>query len=86
MKEGNKKVIIEKTVDTIVESVIFEYEEGAKKASIDMDVETLTLNEDFKKSNSENSIDAVSTEDAKKAISENVEALHTEDDPKYAIS
>ena len=33
-----------------------------------------------------NNIDAVSTEDAKKASSENMEAMCTEDDTKYEIS
>ena len=48
-------------------------------------MEELLLEEDANKSNSENNIYAVSTEDAKKEISENVEALRTEDDYKYAI-
>ena len=33
-----------------------------------------------------NNIDAVSTEDAKKASSENMEAMRTEDDSKYTSS
>ena len=48
-----------------------------------MDVQELTLEEDNQKQNSENNIDSVSTEDAKKAISENVETIRTEDDSKY---
>ena len=41
-------------------------------------MEALPLEEDSEKSNNENNIDAVSTEDAKKAIIENVEALTLE--------
>ena len=44
------------------------------------------MEEHSENSNSENTIDAVSTEDANKEISEKLEALHTEDDSKYAIS
>ena len=57
----------------------YEDEEGAKKASSEMDLEALTLEKDIKKSNCENNIDVVSTEDAKKASSEmDVKALRLE--------
>ena len=49
-----------------------------------MDLEALTLEKDIEKSNCENNIDVVSTEDTKKASSENVEAMHTEYVSKYA--
>ena len=51
-----------------------------------MDVKALPLEEDAKKSNSNNNIDLVSTEDINNARSENLEALRTEDDIKYASS
>ena len=41
--EGDKKVIIEKTVEELVEELLCEYEEGTKKASSDMDVEAIPL-------------------------------------------
>ena len=44
--EGDKKVRREKTADELVEVLLCEYEEGIKKASIEMDVEVLTLEED----------------------------------------
>ena len=69
-----------------MESVICEYKEGAKKANSYTDVEALTLEEDADKSNKNNNIYAVSTEDTKKASYENIEALQTEDDLKYSIS
>ena len=44
-----------------------------------MDLEALTLEKDIEKSNCENNIDVVSTEDAKKASSEmDVKALRLE--------
>ena len=45
-------------------------------------MESLPLEEDPEKSNSENNIDAVSTEDVNKESSENLEALRTEDESK----
>ena len=42
-------------------------------------MKSLPLEEDDERSNSENNIYTVSTEDAKKARSENLEALRTED-------
>ena len=86
LEQGDKNVRRKKTVDAIMESVICEYEEGAKKANSYTDVEALTLEEDADKSNNNNNIDAVSTEDTKKASYENIEALQTEDDLKYSIS
>ena len=44
--EGDKKVRREKTAYELVEVLICEYEEGTKKASIEMDVEVLPLEED----------------------------------------
>ena len=51
-----------------------------------MDVEALPLEEDADKSNSNNNIYAVSTEDVKNTRSETLEALFTEDYTKYARS
>ena len=84
--QGDKKVRREKTVEELVEALLCEYEKVTKKASIDMDVQALTLEEDTKKSNSNNNIDAVSTQDVNNARSETLEALCTEDDTKYARS
>ena len=51
-----------------------------------MDVEAIPLEQDVDKSNSNNNIYAVSTEDVKSARSETLDALRTEDDTKYARS
>ena len=67
-------------------SLVYEYEEVTKKASNEMYVEALPLEEDYKKSNSNNNIYAVSTEDVKNSRSETLEALCTKDDTKYARS
>ena len=48
-------------MEEFVESLLSEYEEGAKKASSEMDVEALPLEDDAKKSNSNKNIDSVST-------------------------
>ena len=69
-----------------MEALVYEYEEVTKKASNEIYVEALPLEEDDKKSNSNNNIDAVSTEDVNNARSETLEALCTEDDTKYARS
>ena len=69
-----------------MEAVLYKYEEDANKASSDMDVESLTLEEDVEKENSENNIDAVSTEDVYKASSENVEALPLGEDVEKSKS
>ena len=53
-----------------MEALLCEYEESTKKARSDMDVEALTLEEDFNMSNSNKNIDEVSTEDIKNARSE----------------
>ena len=69
-----------------MEALVYEYEEVTKKASNEIYVEALPLEEDDKKSNSNNNIDAVSTEDVNNARSETLEALRTEDDTNYARS
>ena len=84
--EGDKKLSREKTVEELVEALLCEYGEGTRKESSEMDVEALPLEKDADKSNSNKNIDAVSTEEVKNARSENLEALHTEDDTKYARS
>ena len=84
--ESDKKVSRENTAEEIVETLLCEYEEGTNKASSEMDVEALPLEEDADKSNSNKNIDAVSTEEVKNARSETLEALHTEYDTKYARS
>ena len=80
LEEGDKKVIIETTVESLVEEFLCKYEEVCNNTSSYMDVEALTLEEEAKNSNSYKNIDAVSTQYANKAISENVEALHNEYD------
>ena len=67
-----------------MEALLCEYEESTKKARSDMDVEALTLEEDFNMSNSNKNIDEVSTEDINNARSETLESLSTEDVTKYA--
>ena len=69
-----------------METVLYEYEEVANKANIEIYVDSLTLEEDPENANSANNIDAVSTEYTKKASSKNVEELCTEDGSKYASS
>ena len=69
-----------------MEALLCEYEDATKKASSEMDVEALPLEQDVNKSNSNKNIDAVSTEDVNNARSETVEALSTEDDTNYASS
>ena len=86
LKECNKKVSTEKNIEEIVEEVLYEYGDSANKASSEMDVEALTLEEDYEKTTIKNNIDAVSTEDTNKARSEEVEALHTEDNSNYVSS
>ena len=63
--------------------VICKYGEGDNKVSNEMDVDALSLEEDTKKSNIENNIYSVSTEDANKGRSKNTEELCTVDDSKY---
>ena len=86
LEEGRKKVSIQNTVEAIVEAVLCKYEQGYKKESSDVNVQTITLEDDAYKANSDKNICAVPTEYAKKSNSENVEALHTEYESKYAIS
>ena len=43
LEEVWNKARIEKTMDALVEAVLCEYEEGAKKASSDMNMETLPI-------------------------------------------
>ena len=69
-----------------MKALLCEYEEGTKKASSEMDVEALPLEEDHDKSNSNKNIDALSTEDVKNSGIETLEALRTEYDTKYARS
>ena len=53
LEEDNNKLSRENTVDAIVEAVLCKYEEGAKKASSQVYVEALSLEEDAEKPNSE---------------------------------
>ena len=84
--EGEKKVSRDKTVEELVEALLCEYKEGTKKASNDMYVEAIHLEEDSNNSNSNKNIEAVSNEDVKNARSQSLEALLTEDNTKYVIS
>ena len=43
LEEGDKKIIIEKTVDALMEELLCKYEEFAKKTSSEMDVKALPL-------------------------------------------
>ena len=51
-----------------------------------MNVKVLPLEKDSEKENTENNVNTVSTEDKKKKINKNVEALRNEDDAKYSGS